>query len=139
MIPQAKARPFLLRDPEHFKVAFEINPWMSTAEQPDPDKARQEWDDLALNLAKAGGTVHSAPSDPDWPDMVFPTDTAVVSGGRFLLSRFSTADRAGEARLGAEWLTRNGWTEIRPEVWPLAVFLAVASALALTRYRRTLD
>jgi len=130
VIPQAKARPFLLRDPEHFKVAFEINPWMSTAEQPDPDKARQEWDDLALNLAKAGGTVHSAPSDPDWPDMVFPTDTAVVSGGRFLLSRFSTADRAGEARLGAEWLTRNGWTEIPSDDWVPGAHLEGGDVLA---------
>ncbi|MFD8499258.1 dimethylarginine dimethylaminohydrolase family protein [Amycolatopsis sp. NPDC059657] len=130
MIPQAAQRPFLLRDPEHFKVAFEINPWMSTKDQPDPDKTRQEWSDLALNLMKAGGTVHSAPSDPDWPDMVFPTDTAIVSGGRFLTSRFSTQDRHGEARLGADWLSRNGWTEIPSTDWPEGAYLEGGDVLA---------
>ena len=36
-------------------------------------------------------------------------------------------------------LKGSGPPEIWPEVWPLLVFLAVATAIALKRYRRTLD
>ena len=36
-------------------------------------------------------------------------------------------------------LKGNGPAEIAPNVWPLAVILAVVSAIALRRYRRTLD
>jgi ABC-2 type transport system permease protein len=36
-------------------------------------------------------------------------------------------------------LKGNGWADIAPEVWPLAAFLAVAAAVALHRYRETLD
>jgi ABC-2 type transport system permease protein len=36
-------------------------------------------------------------------------------------------------------LKGNGWTDIAPEVWPLAAFLVVAAAVAMRRYRETLD
>lgn len=36
-------------------------------------------------------------------------------------------------------LKGNGWVEIWPELWPILVFMLVVSALALLRYRRTLD
>jgi ABC-2 type transport system permease protein len=36
-------------------------------------------------------------------------------------------------------LKGNGAAEILPEVWPLALFLAAATAIALRRYRQTLD
>jgi ABC-2 type transport system permease protein len=36
-------------------------------------------------------------------------------------------------------LKGNGWVEIWPELWPMIVFLLLVSALALLRYRRTLD
>ena len=36
-------------------------------------------------------------------------------------------------------LKGNGWVDIVPELWPIAAFLAAAAALALVRYRETLD
>ena len=36
-------------------------------------------------------------------------------------------------------LKGSGWAEIAPEFWPLLAFVAVAMAVALLRYRRTLD
>lgn len=36
-------------------------------------------------------------------------------------------------------LKGSGWADIAPNVWPLAAFLVVAAALALRRYRETLD
>lgn len=130
MIPQARSRSFLLRDPEHFRVTFEINPWMTTATQPDRDKARMEWDALAAALTKAGGFVYQAPSEVDWPDMVFPTDTAIVSGERFLASRFSTADRSGETRAAVSWLSAHGWSEIPSQGWHPGAYLEGGDVLA---------
>jgi ABC-2 type transport system permease protein len=36
-------------------------------------------------------------------------------------------------------LKGSGWADIAPNVWPLAVFLVVAAAVAMRRYRQTLD
>lgn len=36
-------------------------------------------------------------------------------------------------------LKGNGWNQIAPEVWPIAVFAAVALIVGVKRYRRTLD
>ena len=36
-------------------------------------------------------------------------------------------------------LKGNGFAETWPQIWPLAVFLLVAAAVALIRYRKTLD
>jgi len=36
-------------------------------------------------------------------------------------------------------LKGNGWAQIWPEIWPLFIFLGVVGAVALLRYRRTLD
>jgi ABC-2 type transport system permease protein len=36
-------------------------------------------------------------------------------------------------------LKGNGWVEIWPELWPILLFMLLVSALALLRYRRTLD
>ena len=36
-------------------------------------------------------------------------------------------------------LKGNGLAELLPELWPMALFTAAAAALALARYRQTVD
>ena len=36
-------------------------------------------------------------------------------------------------------LKGSGWSEIAPEIWPIVAFMLVAGAIALNRYRETLD
>jgi len=36
-------------------------------------------------------------------------------------------------------LKGNGFSDIAPNMWPLALFLLIAGTIALTRYRETLD
>jgi ABC-2 type transport system permease protein len=36
-------------------------------------------------------------------------------------------------------LKGSGWSEIAPEIWPIVMFMLVAGAIALNRYRETLD
>ena len=36
-------------------------------------------------------------------------------------------------------LKGNGWTELWPNVWPMALFIAIVMTIAVRFYRRTLD
>jgi ABC-2 type transport system permease protein len=36
-------------------------------------------------------------------------------------------------------LKGSGWSEIAPEIWPIVAFMLIAGAIALNRYRETLD
>jgi ABC-2 type transport system permease protein len=36
-------------------------------------------------------------------------------------------------------LKGSGWSEVAPELWPIFLFMLVAGAVALNRYRETLD
>src|SRR5438270_635907 len=48
--------------PRHFEVAYEINPWMSTASPVDPDRAMDQWESLVQLLTAAGAAVEVVPS-----------------------------------------------------------------------------
>jgi ABC-2 type transport system permease protein len=60
---------------------------------------------------------------PDW---------AQVLGSVFPLTHFLRIVRG-------ILLKGSGWAEIAPEIWPIALFMLVAGAVALNRYRETLD
>ena len=44
-------------EPSHFRVEYQINPFMDTADQPDPVRARAQWDTLVATIERLGGTV----------------------------------------------------------------------------------
>jgi ABC-2 type transport system permease protein len=60
---------------------------------------------------------------PDW---------AQVVGSAFPLTHFLRIVRG-------ILLKGSGWSEIAPEIWPIVLFMLVAGAVALNRYRETLD
>jgi N-dimethylarginine dimethylaminohydrolase len=101
--PETSMRPtFLMTDPEHFQVAYEINPWMRPgAWSADPDamrrRARAGWASLKAALEGAGADVRVMPGVAGLPDLVFPANAAVVLNGRALVARFRFPERAGEA------------------------------------------
>jgi N-dimethylarginine dimethylaminohydrolase len=93
---------FLMTDPEHFQVAYEINPWMKpSAWSADPAamkvRARKGWEALKRSLERAGADVRVMPGVPGLPDLVFPANAAVVLDGKALVARFRFAERADEA------------------------------------------
>ena len=93
---------FLMTDPGHFRVAYEINPWMRPAAwSADPAAhdaaARAGWESLKRALEGAGAEVKVMSGEPGLPDLVFPANAAVVLDGRALVARFRYPERAGEA------------------------------------------
>lgn len=96
------ARPtFLMADPAHFHVSYEINPWMRPgAWSADPaanlGAAKAGWRELKAALERAGADVHAMAGVAGLPDIVFPANAAVVLNGRALVARFRHPERAGE-------------------------------------------
>jgi len=97
-----RAQPaYLMIDPAHYDVHYQINPWMKPdAWTADPTgnhaKALTAWAALRMAIEDSGGQVHVAPGAAGLPDMVFPANAAIVLGRRALAARFFHPERRGE-------------------------------------------
>jgi N-dimethylarginine dimethylaminohydrolase len=106
------ARPFfLMTDPDHFEVCYQINPWMQPkAWKQDPKAclagARAASAELRQALKTAGAQVEIIGAVRDLPDLVFPANAAVVLDGRVLLARFRCPERQGEEAIFRSVFTR---------------------------------
>lgn len=92
---------FLMTEPSHFGVVYQINPWMRPdAWRADPAAglmaAHDGSADLRAALLAAGARVEIVPAVPGLPDLVFPANAAIVLDGRVLLARFRHPERQGE-------------------------------------------
>lgn len=108
----AWGRHFLLCPPDHFSVAYEINPWMSTEVPVDRDLAQTQWHGLAAALEEAGATVELQPADPSVPDLVFTANAGIVRGRTFVPSQFRHPERQPETPLDITWFEAAGY-EVR--------------------------
>lgn len=103
---------FLMTDPGHYDVCYQINPWM----QPKAWKAKGAAACLAEAraasaalkdaLLAAGARVETIGAVKDLPDLVFPANAAVVLDGRVLLARFRHPERQGEEAIFREVFCR---------------------------------
>ncbi len=100
---------FLMCPPAHFKVSYEINPWMHKTRQPDFELAQRQWNNLVANLKEVGAAVELLQPIAELPDMVFSADIGIVDQQRFIMSHFRYPQRRPEARLGAEWFGRRNY------------------------------
>jgi len=89
----AWGRRFLMCPPLHFEVAYEINPWMQAEVRVDRDQAHEQWNSLVATLTEAGAEVEILEPAPDVPDLVFTANAGVVSGTRYIPSRFRHPER----------------------------------------------
>src|SRR3982751_690350 len=92
---------FLMTDPAHYEVGYEINPWMRPqAWSVDPAgngrAARRAWRALKAALEAHGGKVTAIGGLLGQPDMVFPANAAVVLDRKALGARFRHAEGQGE-------------------------------------------
>lgn len=92
---------FLMAEPTHYDVAYQINPWMKpgvwkAAAPANRLAAQSAWLALKSALERCGACVESMPGAADAPDLVFPANAAVVLDRKALVARFRHPERAGE-------------------------------------------
>lgn len=82
----------------HFRVDYEINPYMDTAVQPDPAAAVAEHDAIVAAHLAAGRKVEFLDPAPACPDMVYTANAAVVRDGRTVTMTTGAPVLAGALR-----------------------------------------
>lgn len=98
---------FLMCAPDHFEVAYVINPWMEgNIARSSGDAATRQWNALARMIARVAHVERIAPA-AGVPDMVFTANAGLVLGERFVLSRFRHSERQGEEPHFAKWFGRR--------------------------------
>lgn len=93
----------LVSDASHFRVDYEINPYMDTAIQPDIQAALAEHQTIVAAHLAAGRKVEYLPSAPECPDMVFTANAAVIRGERAILGS-PPPEREAEVPYFKAWL-----------------------------------
>ena len=78
---------FLLCEPDHFDVIYEINAWMDISEKPDQGLADAQWIEYKKVIEGCGGKVELIKQKPKLPDMVFTANGGLVKGNKCVLPR----------------------------------------------------
>jgi N-dimethylarginine dimethylaminohydrolase len=103
-----RTRDLVMCPPDHFEVAYAINPWMTSGIAVDPARARLQWEVLRNTYLSLGHRVRVVDPVPGLPDMVFAANGGLVAGGRAYAARFRYAERAAEATAYAAFLRSSG-------------------------------
>jgi N-dimethylarginine dimethylaminohydrolase len=98
----------LMCPPEHYGIAYEINPWMSRQRQADHALAERQWGDLRAILEGLGARVSCLAPVEGLPDLVFTANAALVYHQRAILARFRHPQRQGEEPHDERWLAEHG-------------------------------
>jgi N-dimethylarginine dimethylaminohydrolase len=108
----------LLCPPDHFEVAYVINPWMDPARPVDKAAATEQWNALRDKLRELGVDVQLIDPVPGLPDMTFAGDGGIAYGRTFVPSNFRHPERAPEAAHYERWFRDHGYRIERmpPEV-----------------------
>jgi N-dimethylarginine dimethylaminohydrolase len=101
-------RRLLMCSAKHFRIDYEINPYMHADVQPDPAAAAAEHDTIVAAHLAAGRTVEFVDADPACPDMTYTANAAAVRGDRAVLATLPP-ERAAETPHHRAWLEANGF------------------------------
>jgi N-dimethylarginine dimethylaminohydrolase len=109
----------LMCPPDHFGVAYVINPWMEPhVGLSDHALATRQWNDLRANLSQLARIEEIAPAR-GLPDMVFTANAGFVIEDKAIVSRFFAPARRGEEMQFCRWFVEHGY-KIAP--WPEDIF-----------------
>ena len=95
--------------PEHFEVLYEINSWMHTEVQVDPERARAQWDSLVASLSASGAEIELLEPVVGLPDLVFTANAGLVNGGQYVPARFRHPERQAEVPHDVAWFEAHGY------------------------------
>jgi N-dimethylarginine dimethylaminohydrolase len=99
----------LLCEPKHFRIDYEINPWMRRANAVDWTRAQAQWQGLHRTLLDLGVRAELAEQRPEVPDMTFTANAGVVAGNRFIPANFRFRERQLEEPYFIAWFREHGY------------------------------
>ncbi len=100
---------YLMCAPDHFEVAYVINPWMEgNVARGDNQAATRQWNALTRLIGKVA-QVERVMAAPSVPDMVFTANAGLVLDSKFVLSRFRHPERQAEEPHFAAWFATQGF------------------------------
>lgn len=111
----ASPRAVLMCRPEHFTVAYRINPWMHPENPTDTSLAVQQWESLHAAYLDLGFDVHLIDAVAGLPDMVYAANGGFVLDGVAYGVRFTHPERAPEGPVYMDWFERAGFDVRVPE------------------------
>ena len=106
---QSSARHYLMCEPEHYTVSYEINPWMDVTRYTDRDLAVAQWRVLRDTYRGLGHTVETIDPVEGLPDMVYAANGATVVDGVVYSAKFRYAERAAEGPAYQKWFADRGY------------------------------
>jgi N-dimethylarginine dimethylaminohydrolase len=99
----------LMCPPDHFEIAYVINPWMEGQfANTDDSLAHRQWQTLRDALEKHA-KVLLQPPQLGLPDLVFTANAGLVLGKKAIVSRFRSTERQGEEPHDRAWFAENGF------------------------------
>ena len=103
----------LMCAPDHFDVAYVINPWMEgNLARCDARLAMRQWQELARAIGRVA-QVETVRGGEQVPDMVFTANAGLVLDQGVVLSRFRHEERQPEEALFARWFEAHGFSVLR--------------------------
>jgi len=107
-------------EPAHYRIAYEINPWMRRANAVQTERANAQWRGLRETLAGLGVEVELVEQGTDTPDMTFTANAGIVVGERFIPANFRFPERKLEEARFTRWFETHGYrveTVHEPHYW----------------------
>lgn len=125
-------------EPVHYRIDYEINPWMRRANAVRTELANEQWQGLRETLAALGVAVELVEQGPDTPDMTFTANAGVVVGDRFIPANFRFPERQLEEERFTRWFRTHDYrieTVHEPHYWEGEGDVLPADGLVFAGYR----
>src|SRR5271163_918195 len=103
---------YVMPPPAYFAVEYAINPWMHVGTPVDADLAQAQWEGLYQTYVRLGHHVDLVEPVPGLPDMVYAANGGFIANNIAIVARFRFAERAGESKAYAEWMSSVGYRPV---------------------------
>ena len=107
-----QARRYAMTPPTFFAVEYAINPWMDVTTPVDVGLAQAQWEGLYQTYLRLGHNVDVIEPVPGLPDMVYAANGGFIANDIAIVARFRFAERAGESRAYADWMSSVGYRPV---------------------------
>jgi N-dimethylarginine dimethylaminohydrolase len=98
--------------PSFFAVDYAINPWMDVTTPVDVCVAQAQWAALHQTYLRLGHQVDLIEPVSGLPDMVYAANGGFIAQDIAIVARFRFAERAGESRAYAAWMSSLGYRPV---------------------------